>query len=234
MIAENYFAEYNLDDQGNARRAFMSKIVYVLTNAAMPNLVKIGVTTRNGVKRRIMELSRNTGVPLPFQCHYAGEVSGHAENVEKLIHKLFAKNRVSSGKEFFSIDPEQAVLALRLASAKDVTPQKDVTPEFETRPDAEEAKAIKVVERQGRSKIIFSKLGIPPGAHLTLSRDRSLKCKVIAGNQVEFNGKAMSLSAAAVLALRKLRYTTRAASGPHYWMFKNKTIGQIRREKEHK
>jgi hypothetical protein len=42
----------------------------------------------------------------------------------------------------------------------------------------------------------------------------------------------MSLSAAAVRALRRLGYTTTAANGTHYWMLKDKTIGQIRREKE--
>ena len=194
----------------------------------MPNLVKIGVTTRSEVKRRIAELSRPPGVPLPFQCHYAGEVSHRAENIEHLIHETFAKNRVPSGKEFFSIDPEQAVSALRLAQAIDVTPQ------FETKLSIQEAKAIKVVERQRRSKTILSKLGIPIGAVLTLSRDPNVKCKVLADNKVEFRGKSMSQSLAAVQALRKLGYTTRSIAGTHYWLFKGKTIGQIRREKDQK
>ena len=204
----------------------MPKIIYVLTNVAMPTLVKIGSTTRRDVKKRVAELSRPTGVPLPFQCHFAGDVTTHAGNVERLVQELFSKDRVPSGKEFFTIDPEQAVIALKLAGATDVTPQ------FETKPKAEESRAIKVVEGKRRSKAHLSELGIRPGSQLTLSRDHKVKCKVLADHKVEFLGKPMSLSAAAVRALRNLGYTTSAASGPHYWLLKGKTIGQIRREKE--
>ena len=45
-------------------------IVYVLTNPAFPNLVKIGITTRDEVQVRMAELY-TTGVPLPFKCVYA-------------------------------------------------------------------------------------------------------------------------------------------------------------------
>ena len=44
-------------------------IVYVLTNPAMPKLVKIGKTGR-GVETRLNDLY-TTGVPLPFECAYA-------------------------------------------------------------------------------------------------------------------------------------------------------------------
>ena len=41
-------------------------LVYVLSNPAMPGLVKIGQTT-NEITSRMNELS-NTGVPLHFEC----------------------------------------------------------------------------------------------------------------------------------------------------------------------
>ena len=47
-------------------------IVYVLTNEAMPGLVKIGYTT--DLKRRIKELSQPSGIPAPFECFFAVEV----------------------------------------------------------------------------------------------------------------------------------------------------------------
>jgi hypothetical protein len=43
----------------------MAEIVYVLTNEAMPGLVKIGLTT-DSVEARLTQLSSHTGVPLPF------------------------------------------------------------------------------------------------------------------------------------------------------------------------
>ena len=48
-------------------------IVYILTNAAMPGLVKIGMTARAEIEARMNELY-STGVPLPFECSYAGRV----------------------------------------------------------------------------------------------------------------------------------------------------------------
>jgi hypothetical protein len=49
-------------------------IVYVLTNPAMPGLVKIGKTSQNEVSARISQLY-TTGVPLPFDCEYAVKVA---------------------------------------------------------------------------------------------------------------------------------------------------------------
>ena len=49
-------------------------IVYVLTNPAIPGMVKIGKTSR-GMNARLNELY-STGVPLPFECAYAAR-TGH-------------------------------------------------------------------------------------------------------------------------------------------------------------
>jgi hypothetical protein len=78
----------------------MSKhgFVYVLGNAAMPGLYKIGFTT-NSPFQRAEELSRATGVPSSFQviCFAAFY---RPEFFENLMHKQFANERVP-GKEFF-------------------------------------------------------------------------------------------------------------------------------------
>ncbi len=50
----------------------MEGSVYVLTNPAMPNMVKIGKTTRD-LELRLADLY-STGVPLPFECEYAAKV----------------------------------------------------------------------------------------------------------------------------------------------------------------
>ena len=42
-------------------------IVYVLTNAAMPGLVKIGKTAQKDLNKRLEQLY-GTGVPVPFDC----------------------------------------------------------------------------------------------------------------------------------------------------------------------
>ena len=50
-------------------------IVYVLTNPAMPGMVKIWKTGRE-VEARLNDLY-TTGVPLPFECTYAARVLLH-------------------------------------------------------------------------------------------------------------------------------------------------------------
>ena len=52
----------------------MPNIVYALTNAAMPGIVKIGMTDRDDVRRRMSDLY-TTGVPLPFDCVVAREIT---------------------------------------------------------------------------------------------------------------------------------------------------------------
>lgn len=74
----------------------MARIVYVLANPVMPELVKIGFTSRKEVAKRTAELDRQTGVPLPFQCFYAGEMVDKANDLEKPIQKTFAKDCVST------------------------------------------------------------------------------------------------------------------------------------------
>ena len=94
-------------------------IVYVLTNPAMPGLVKIGRTT-NEIIDRLNGLN-TTGVPLPFECSFACEVDD-CKLVEDALHKAFYPNRINRKREFFKIDPDQAIVILRLFTKKDVTP----------------------------------------------------------------------------------------------------------------
>ena len=62
-------------------------IVYVLSNEAMPGLIKIGLTTRNELQSRINELY-TTSVPVPFTCEYASRVDDCAK-VEQALHQAF-------------------------------------------------------------------------------------------------------------------------------------------------
>ena len=140
-------------------------IVYVLTNPAMPGLVKIGLTT-NGISNRLNELN-TTGVPLPFDCLFACEVDD-CKLVENSLHKAFYPYRINPKREFFEIDPDQAIVILRLFSKKDVTPA--VTAEIN--------KSVSIVEKEAsdhykkrRPPLNFTEMGIPIGAKLVFSYD---------------------------------------------------------------
>lgn len=80
--------------------------IYVLSNATMPNIVKIGYTTGTPDERAV-ELSRSTGVPVPFVVEY-GFWCFNSKALEYEIHKYLDLYRVSNGREFFQITVEEA------------------------------------------------------------------------------------------------------------------------------
>lgn len=200
----------------------MNEIVYVLTNEAMPGYVKIGKTNTH-LEQRIRELSSSTSVPLPFTPYYACTVA-NATFVERQLHDAFGDNRVNPRREFFMIDPERVVAALKLAQINDVTPQHDIVDSQEDQRALDEA-------RQKRSRFNFDMVDIPLGATLYFSREDTITAKVIgrAGSEsIEFDGKTMSLSAA---AQEVLGYHN-AVSGTAYWSYDGETLDERRQRME--
>lgn len=94
----------------------MEASVYVLTNPAILNMVKIGKTIRN-VELRLADLY-STGVPLPFECEYAAKVKD-VDKTEKAFHTAFEPSRVNPKREFFNINLEQAIAVLSLIAIED-------------------------------------------------------------------------------------------------------------------
>lgn len=195
----------------------MAETVYVLTNEAMEGLVKIGRTTTS-VEKRIRELD-NTSMPLPFQCFYAGEVSNSAL-VEGKLHRIFADKRIRNNREFFRIDPNQVREAIQLAELREVTPRYDVVV------DAEDVQALKkaVETEERRTRLRFTELGIKTGSVLTFLKDSNITCQVVADGKVDFDGKVMSPSASALIAVKRLGYEWAAVSGSDYWEFEGETL----------
>src|ERR1019366_9390249 len=99
----------------------MSEKVYVLTNEAMPGLVKIGFTSQDDVVTRMTQLTSHPGVPLPFECFFAAEAE-NGKKLENILHQIFAENRVNPKREFFRLDKEKVVLAISIGQFKEVTP----------------------------------------------------------------------------------------------------------------
>ncbi|MGQ0775516.1 MAG: GIY-YIG nuclease family protein [Pseudonocardiales bacterium] len=87
--------------------------VYVLTNPAMPGMVKVG-RYKHLAEDRARELN-NTAVPLPFDVAYRAATS-HPVAVERRAHELLAEHRVNVKREFFAVTPKQAADTVRQAS----------------------------------------------------------------------------------------------------------------------
>jgi len=74
--------------------------IYVLSNKAFPDLLKIGYTTQN-INTRIKQLY-TTGVPYEFNVVYLKKVR-HPKIKEQNLHEKLKTYRVNSGREFFKI-----------------------------------------------------------------------------------------------------------------------------------
>lgn len=104
----------------------MAEIIYILTNEAMPEFIKIGFTTTT-VEQRLKQLD-TTGIPLPFECYYAAEVhDAHAD--EKWLHSIFSDRRVRDSREFFKMNPELVVLALKRVQKNEIFIRNQLTKE---------------------------------------------------------------------------------------------------------
>lgn len=196
----------------------MANIVYVLTNMAMPNLVKIGRTDGDSVESRIKQLNAHSGVPLPFECHFAAEVE-NCVRLEKTLHQLFADHRINPKREFFKVDPEKVVLAISIGKFQEVTPGKLM--------DSEEEETLEKIKAR-RPRLTLQSIGLYPGNIIVCSRDETITATVTDNGKVDFQGEIMSLSAAALKALQQLGYKTTAASGSDYWMFDGETLDERR------
>ena len=97
--------------------------VYVLTNEAMPGIVKIGYTLREPSVRaeELYKDSKNgavTGVPLPFDVAYKAWVLNPFQ-VEQAVHKSLGQKRLNDNREFFKCSTEEVVEHIRqVAQAK--------------------------------------------------------------------------------------------------------------------
>ena len=87
-----------------------SGFVYVLSNKAMPGLLKIGHTTRNSGIRK--EELYTTGVPIKFEVEI--EIStDNALHLERKLHSYFGKFRYTSDREFFQCEIEFTVRQIK-------------------------------------------------------------------------------------------------------------------------
>lgn len=194
----------------------MSEIIYILRNDAMPDFVKIGMTN-GSILERLRQLDR-TNIPLPFILHYACEVK-NAREEERWLHSVFSDRRVRDEREFFKIDPERVVAAVRRIEIKDITPKNNFINISKEEQDELEEKT------KNRAKFDFSKYKISVGSILTFSRDSSKHAKVLEKNRIEFNGKTTSLSPS---AQELLGYKSKVA-GTLYWKYEDETLDERRR-----
>ena len=193
--------------------------VYVLTNPAMPGMVKIGKTTRD-VSLRLAKLY-STGVPLPFECAYAALVKD-VDKTEKAFHAAFEPDRVNPSREFFNINPGQAIAVLEIMAIEDVTPriQNDAKNiDLDALPSIEKFKKLR------RPNQNFFEMGLKTGDILKFGRNNET-CKILNAREVLYKGEKWHLSN----LTKKLLDTTSPMHGYASWYFNGKNLQEIYNE----
>lgn len=191
--------------------------VYVLTNESMPGLVKIGMTDDTSTNARIGQLY-TTGVPLPFNLEYACEVP-NARQVEQALHVAFAPHRINARREFFRMEPEQAIAILRLLDqARDVTTTVAAQPS-----DIDDvSRAAASAAKSRRPVMNFEEMGIPPGAVLRSVENPDIHVYTAGGRYVWLNDERVFLAAptAQLLGRTGVRATL-------YWQYDGRLLSEL-------
>jgi len=197
-----------------------NQIVYALTNSAMPGLVKIGKTTQTDISIRMGQLY-STGVPVPFECVYAVQVD-NCTKVESALHVAFGPNRINPNREFFKIDPEQAIAVLKLLGPNDATEkiQKELN---ENVSQAEKDSGDKLKKRPNMD---FHEMGIPDGSVLNFVDDETVTVVIQGAKKVIYDGNAISLTAA-TRSILGLDYSIQPSPK---WKFKGRLLRDIYEE----
>lgn len=205
-------------------------IIYILTNPMFQDdVIKIGRT--KNLEKRLHDLSRETGTPCPFECAGAFEVENY-EKAEQFIHNMLHSagvhtDKVHLKKEFYKLDPGVAYKNLsdmiELLGGHAIELNKDKAY------NAEDKKILANIEKQPEQKqknFKFAEHGIPEGTILTFLKDETLKCKVVANNKVEFNGKVLTISALTTQLMHQLGFVAKGYNGYTYWLYKGKLVSE--------
>lgn len=184
-------------------------IVYILTNAAMPGYIKIGMTQQDDVAVRVKTLD-NTSLPLPFECYFSARVPD-CRRLERTLHFVFGEKRARGNREFFTTAPDLVKAIIELVAIEDITP---TDAEQSISPAQREA----IEETRARAeRRTFERLGLAPGTTLTFAKDPDVTCAVVGPRKVEFEGEEMTLSGAAMIVIRRMGYTWPTVNGFEYW-----------------
>ena len=190
-------------------------IVYVLSNPAMPDYVKVGRTGGNEPKDVLDRMAQldTTSIPRAFKCEYAAVVAEY-EKTEQVLLTAFGENRVRQNREFLEgIPPYRVIAVLKHLALRDATPTPGAIPEETTE------KPLKLPAFR------FSMAGIKPGASLQWADDPSRTCEVTGDRLVSYDGQEYSLSR--LTAILKGWNVTYAQVGP-YWLFEGRTLDELR------
>lgn len=202
--------------------------IYILTNDAMPDYIKIGFTAADDVETRMRQLD-TTSLPLPFRLHACIEVE-NAQQLEKLAHDVFTSQRARASREFFLMEPETAVRYLKAISLNDSS-AKWIASDQKMIDDTGRHLGETQVVKPKRPNFTFSAADVPMGSKIQFVRDSSFVAEVVSETEVEFEGQVIRLSPLTRLIFQRLGTvnSSGAYAGPDYFTFEDEILSDRRR-----
>ena len=208
-------------------------VIYILTNPSFPDYVKIGYA--DDMAKRLKELNRSECIPFAFRVYATYEVNSRLSDLKlhSIIDKLNPElrsiddfNGQKRVREFYAMKPEEAYAILEaMAEIHDCKYKLQLIVPNETEVKEEElAQEIDTESHEKAENFSFTKCQIPIGAEIEYYDNPDIKCKVIGDRKVEYQGKELSLTAAAKMISGK-KYSI---AGPRFFKYKGEWLNDIR------
>lgn len=210
-------------------------VIYILTNPAFPQYVKIGYA--HDIEKRLKLLNRSETIPYAFRVYAVYDVDSeltdkdlHAiiDNINpdlRTIENFDGKKRV---KEFYAMSAEDAYRLLEcIAKISGTTNRlKRMKPEGHEIEDENAAREVQEASRRGPFR--FSMCGIGTGEEVVFAGDPSKKAEVVDDRHVRFGNETASLTSLA----KSLLGCRHSVQGPLYFKYKGKILAEIRKMRE--
>ena len=211
-------------------------ILYVAKNEAMPNYVKVGVSSdKESLVRRIKALF-DTNVPLPFSLELAIETNEEATKIEKLIKKMFSEERAPK-REFYpkNIMSSNEMEDLRELLSNSGGRELDVNlynkKILSAAPNKKKKKKSPPKLRKATKKSPPSdlyKLGLKKGDTLIYKDDSRVTCEVHGNEHVVYRGEVMKLSPATREVRKERGDKNYPVNGFSFWEYEGELLTKRR------
>ena len=208
-------------------------VIYILTNPSFPDYVKIGYA--DDIDKRLKQLNRSECIPFAFRVYATYEVDSRLSDlkfhtiIDKLNPDLRSIDEFNGQKrvrEFYAMKPEEAYAILEaMAEIHDCKDNLKLNvPSVVEAQEEQLAQEIDTESHEKAENFSFSKCQIDIGEVIEYYDDPNIKCVVVSDRKVEYQGKEMSLTAAAKLISGKIY----SIAGPRFFKYMGEWLNDIR------
>ncbi len=212
-------------------------VIYILTNPAFPEYVKIGYA--NNLEQRMKDFNQSEALPFAFRVYAIYEVCERLtdKKLHDLIDTLNPDLRTVENfdgkerkREFYAMSKEDAYKLLECIAKISGTESRLKRMKPTGHEVLDEQVAQEIEESSRRSPLRFSMCGLKQGDFVTFKNDKSIKAKIADDRHLEYNGEIMSCT---TLARKLLGLPDNAViAGTDYFMYNGMILPDLRKKLE--